>query len=370
MSRTGLLQAVDRAGAQATDLRALWHAADAALRPVLGHEVAAWATLDPSTLLWTSCETIGIDHDPRRESVLFDCEYGGDDLVRIADLAVADCPAASVHACTGGDLSRSRRHRVLLGPFGVTDELRLVLRTEDRCWGSLCAYRTDGVFDAATVELAASLSAPLASAVRRLLLVRLDGPPDAGPGTLVVDAGGRLRTTTEAAEALLARVDRDRLPAAVRSVVAAARGGRDANVDIGTDDGEWISLHAMATKGDDGDGDGDVTVIVEPTRPPALASVIVDAYGLTQREREVLGELLRAEPVKRIARRLGLSEHTVRDHLKHIYAKVGGHSRHEVARRIFHEHYLPRTRSGCAPSPFGFFTDHREELHPTGGPDR
>lgn len=342
----------------AATLPELWRAADAALRPALGYQVAAFATLDPATLLWTSCETMGVDHDADREAVLFDCEYGGDDLVQIADLAVADEPAASLHAVTGGELACSRRYRLLLGPSGVTDELRLVFRDGQRCWGSLCAYRIDGAFDDDTVGLAATWSEPLARAVRQVLLAQLCGPPDVTPGTLLVDGTGQVLSTTEAAEDLLRTVDADRVPAAVRSVVTASRRGRQANASLATDDGSWLSLHAMASKGT-GTGlvEEEVVVVVEPTRPPALAGVIVDAYGLTGRERDVLGELLRAEPVKRIARNLGLSEHTVRDHLKRIYRKLGGQSRQEVAQRIFHEHYLPRERQHQRPSPFGFFQE-------------
>lgn len=342
----------------ATALPELWRAADAALQPVLGYQVAAFATLDPSTLLWTSCETMGIDHDAERESVLFECEYGGDDLVQIADLALADRPAASLHAVTGGDLATSRRYRLLLDAFGITDELRLVFRDGQRCWGSVCAYRIDGIFDDDTVDLAATWSEPLARAVRRVLLEQLCGPPDLTPGTLLVDGTGQVLSTTEAAEDLLRKVEPDRVPAAVRSVVAASRRGRHATASLGTDDGSWLSLHAMPAKGTGtGHSEDEVVVVVEPTRPPALAGVIVDAYGLTERERDVLGELLRAEPVKRMARNLGLSEHTVRDHLKRIYRKVGGQSRQQVAHRIFREHYLPRTRQHRRPSPFGFFQE-------------
>lgn len=342
----------------ASTLSELWSAADAALQPVLGYEVAAFATLDPSTLLWTSCETMGIDHDAEREALLFDCEYGGDDLVQIADLALADEPAASLHAVTGGELARSLRYRMLLGAFGVTDELRLVFRDGQRCWGSLCAYRTDGVFGDDVVDAAAAWSEPLARAVRRVLLEQLAGPPEVTPGTLLVGGTGEVLSTTEAAEDLLARVEADRVPAAVRSVVTASRRGRQATASLGTDDGSWLSLHAMPSKGTGtGHGDDEVVVVVEPTRPPALAGVIVDAYGLTERERDVLGELLRAEPVKRMARNLGLSEHTIRDHLKRIYRKVGGQSRQQVAHRIFREHYLPRALQHRRPSPFGFFQE-------------
>lgn len=55
----------------------------------------------------------------------------------------------------------------------------------------------------------------------------------------------------------------------------------------------------------------------------------VDAV-LSTREREILDSLLSHQRVPGIARTLGISEHTVRNHLKSIYAKLGVHSQEEL----------------------------------------
>jgi Bacterial regulatory proteins, luxR family len=44
--------------------------------------------------------------------------------------------------------------------------------------------------------------------------------------------------------------------------------------------------------------------------------MLVDAYGLTRRQREVLGHLLLGSPMTRLAHALGISEHTAQDHRK------------------------------------------------------
>jgi len=57
------------------------------------------------------------------------------------------------------------------------------------------------------------------------------------------------------------------------------------------------------------------------------------AEHLTAREIDVLGELSRGAPNKTIARRLGISEHTVKFHIGSIFAKLGVSSRTEAVTR-------------------------------------
>lgn len=53
--------------------------------------------------------------------------------------------------------------------------------------------------------------------------------------------------------------------------------------------------------------------------------------GLTSREVEVLGLIARGQSSREVARRLQLSEKTVRNHIEHIYAKIGFSSRAEAS---------------------------------------
>lgn len=57
------------------------------------------------------------------------------------------------------------------------------------------------------------------------------------------------------------------------------------------------------------------------------------APALTPREREVCSWLVRGYSLATIARELGVSRGTVDTHVRHIYQKLGIHTREELYRR-------------------------------------
>ena len=64
--------------------------------------------------------------------------------------------------------------------------------------------------------------------------------------------------------------------------------------------------------------------------------------NLTDRETEVLRLIAQGRSNPEIAAELFLSPHTVRDHLKAIFEKVGVGTRGELVARLFFDHYAPR----------------------------
>jgi DNA-binding CsgD family transcriptional regulator len=72
---------------------------------------------------------------------------------------------------------------------------------------------------------------------------------------------------------------------------------------------------------------------------------IANAIGLSTRELQVLrGIVDNDETEQEIGDLLGLSRNTVRTYLKRLRAKVGGHSRVQLATRIFAEHSARATQ--------------------------
>ncbi|HWI05945.1 MAG TPA: helix-turn-helix transcriptional regulator, partial [Solirubrobacteraceae bacterium] len=62
---------------------------------------------------------------------------------------------------------------------------------------------------------------------------------------------------------------------------------------------------------------------------------------LTHREVDVTRAIARGLGTGEIATHLHLSPHTVRDHVKAIFEKVGVSSRGELVHKVFAEHYAP-----------------------------
>jgi len=58
-----------------------------------------------------------------------------------------------------------------------------------------------------------------------------------------------------------------------------------------------------------------------------------DRYGLTEREREVLELVCRGMSNASVAGRLGLTEKTVKNHLNHVFTKLGARNRTEAVVR-------------------------------------
>lgn len=61
-----------------------------------------------------------------------------------------------------------------------------------------------------------------------------------------------------------------------------------------------------------------------------------EAFGLTEREEEILKALVRGGSYKEIAYSLGLSVYTVNNHIRRIYEKMHVHSRSEASAKLTH----------------------------------
>ena len=85
-----------------------------------------------------------------------------------------------------------------------------------------------------------------------------------------------------------------------------------------------------------------MAVVIDAAKSAEIAPIIIEAYSLTQRERDVLGAIARGGSTAEIAAELFLSPHTVRDYVKTVFEKFGVSSRSELVARLYGEHYSDR----------------------------
>jgi DNA-binding CsgD family transcriptional regulator len=106
-------------------------------------------------------------------------------------------------------------------------------------------------------------------------------------------------------------------------------------------EGVWVVLHGACLTST---GARRIAVIVESPHPGRIYPLLMSAYGLTEREKEVTRLVLQGASTSQMAADLSVSAHTVQQHLKAIFDKTGVRSRRDLVGKVFFTHYEPRFR--------------------------
>jgi DNA-binding CsgD family transcriptional regulator len=137
--------------------------------------------------------------------------------------------------------------------------------------------------------------------------------------------------------------DRRPIPAGAYNVAAqllAVESGVDdhpPSVRVHLAGGVWLTLRAARIGQTAPTDEQDIAVTIESTSPAERLALFVRSCGLSAREAELLTHLVTGSDTRRIAQRMFLSEHTVQDHLKSIFAKTGARNRRSLlARAVGH----------------------------------
>jgi DNA-binding CsgD family transcriptional regulator len=233
-------------------------------------------------------------------------------------------------------LRRLDLYREVYAPLEIEHQLAVTLPAQSRVIG-LTVNRGGRDFSDREVELL-DAAGPLLRAAHRNLTLRaeletalaaLEQAAGGAHAVLLVGAGGALQAAHGPGERLLAALDRDRTAAdALRGWARAERRARRA--------GGMLRLTICerphsARYVRSGAGRPDAVVVSPEPEPPHPGHL--RGLGLSAREAEVLYLVWLGHGNARIAASLGLSEHTVRHHLEHVYRRLGVGSRAAAAQR-------------------------------------
>lgn len=321
-------------GADCDDARELRLAALERLRRVAGFDAYAWLLTDPETEVGTSplADVPCLPELPRLIGLKYRTTVN-----RWTQQASA---VATLREATSGRLEESLLWRDLLSDYGVRDMASVVFRDRFGCWAFLDLWRTRGEYDDAETSALARVAPEITGALRRQTAASFALPATTtarertGPIVLVLSPDLDVLSQTPETEPYLRALvppdgDRNAVPAAAYNVGAQLI-ANEAGVDdhppvarVHLEGGEWLTLRA-ARIGEN------VAVSIESASPAERLEIFARATGLTSREVELIGLLGDGSDTRSVARRMVVSEHTVQDHLKSIFAKTGVHSRGEL----------------------------------------
>lgn len=342
------------------------------LQKVVPFVAGCLATLDPATSMVSSVGKFGALLGRNDQDIAWaQIEYGDDDPTAIATMIAAGRVTLGVHHELDGDIEQSPRMAQLMVPvFDFRDEARVVFGDRSGAWGAIAVFRgsDDEPFRDDELVFLEEVAPAFTRGIRAGLLAQLgkrEVTRESGPAVVIVDAANRITQATACAHDQLARMATPGMGdplTFVHSLVSAARRfargetERMPRIRVRTGDGVWLVLHATPLMGGGpaGEHSGEVVVTIEEARPQEVVALVAAAFGLTARERDVTGLVLRGADTKEIAGSMHVSPYTVQDHLKSIFDKAGVTSRRELVARVYFDQYAPRLGAEIGAS--GWFT--------------
>jgi DNA-binding NarL/FixJ family response regulator len=317
-----------------------------ALGEVVPFDSFAWLLTDPVTMVGAA----PLAEVPRVSELpdLIKAKYATS-VNRWTVLLRQDSPVGLLCEATGGELARSRVWREVMSRYGVSDAASAVFADQYGCWGFLDLWRhgSHGPFGTADADFLAALTAPLARALRLCQARTFIKPAaahryDTGPVVLTLDDGLRITSRTAASQAWLDVLlppgpSEQAVPASVYNVAAqllSAEEGIDDHQAVTRTHlagGFWLTLRAARLSSQQDSpapaGGGTIVVTLEEASSADRLDLFGRAFGFTARERELLSLLAIGSDTRALARQMSLSEHTIQDHLKAIFAKTGSRDR-------------------------------------------
>jgi DNA-binding CsgD family transcriptional regulator len=300
---------------------------------VVPHDASGWMTLDPDTLLPSG--TLETSKSPELVRALWrsdGLEPNGNTLTAIAKRR---SPITVTRGLPPSLAAISARVKLMDRVGLAGDDMRALLRANGHTWGLAVLYRETGSrpFDARERAFMAEISTAIGDGLRLTLVRRPEPGADLlSPGVVVFGTDGTITSATAEANRMMGLTRGDAMSTLYAVGVRASMAG-SAKARLRLADGRWVQLHGAPLLGATGAATDDMTqtaVTLVPASSSDLTSMLLRMHGLTARELQVTDLLMHGRPTDEIALQLHISRHTLRDHVKAIFAKVGATSRSQL----------------------------------------
>lgn len=252
---------------------------------------------------------------------------------------------------TAGDPSQSLMWRGILNRYGISDVASVVFADRFGMWGFLDLWREDPkpAYQDGDAAFLASVSGTITTALRSCQAQTLTAPAvppgrELGPVVFLLDDSLRVLSETPASQEWLRMLlppdaDRSPVPASVYNVAGQLQAieqgvdGHPATARVHLSNGFWVTLRAARLNRSEQAQLAVIAVTIEETSPVDRLEVFGRAYGLSARETELMSLLATGSDTRDLASRMFLSENTIQDHLKSIFAKTSSRNRRTLLSR-------------------------------------
>lgn len=333
-------RAVLQACSTASDARSLRIAVLEQIARVVDFDAYAWLLTDPRTSVGTSpvADVPWLPELPRQIRLKYQTPVNRWTRLKRD-------PVALLHNATRGNLAASLVWRELLSDYGIGDVASIVFRDRFGCWAFLELWRSQaqGSFSHDEAAFMADIAPSITLALRRTqaLTFAAGSPRDdsvPGPVVLLLSPDLEVRAQTPETQAYLRLLvppaeGRTPVPATAYNVGAQLL-SVEAQVDLNQPHARvhiaeslWVTARAARIADERLPADSDIAVTMERSTPAERADMFGRVFGLSRRETELLDHLALGQDTREMARAMFVSENTVQDHLKSIFAKTGTHNR-------------------------------------------
>lgn len=252
---------------------------------------------------------------------------------------------------TAGDPSQSLMWRGILNRYGISDVASVVFADRFGMWGFLDLWREDSkpAYQDGDAAFLASVSGTITTALRSCQAQTLTAPAvppgrELGPVVFLLDDSLHVLSETPASQQWLRMLlppdaDRSPVPASVYNVAGQLQAieqgvdGHPATARVHLSNGFWVTLRAARLTRSEQAQLAVIAVTIEETSPVDRLDVFGRAYGLSARETELMSLLATGSDTRDLASRMFLSENTIQDHLKSIFAKTSSRNRRTLLSR-------------------------------------